>query len=235
MGRSDKKRPRESVAFLFDARLEGMKLYILVPLIGAAFLAVCIGIVFFVGLKEPVEEVALVTDAVATTSEPVSETAVFTEEGRHPSVAANALASAPECDRGVADRAADEEQMKTGEISTYTKESIIQAILRRNAIFKTASASCIRTYFRIGMLHTEKDLKELEAMSDERLETMARFMAVISMEDGETNAEFRERMLGNEASWMYEGPEMKVGFEEKMENGSVTTYQTASLVGGYWY
>lgn len=212
-----------------------MKSYILIPLIGAAFLAVCIGIVFFVGQKEPVEEVALVTDTVATTSESVEETAVFTEEGRHPSVAANALASAPECDRGVADRTADEERMKMGEISAYTKESIIQAILRRNAIFKTASASCIRTYFRIGMLHEAKDWQELETMSDERLETMARFMAVISMEDGETNAEFRERMLGNDAQWMYEGPEMKVGFEEKMENGSVTTYQTASFVGGYWY
>ncbi|MES2931849.1 MAG: hypothetical protein V4682_04130 [Patescibacteria group bacterium] len=213
-----------------------MKLYILVPLIGAAFLAVCIGVVFFVGQKEPVvEDVALVADAAATTTEPAPETVVFTEEGRHPSVAANALASAPECDRGVADRTADEERMKMGEISDYTKESVIQAILRRNALFKTASASCVRTYFRIGMLHDDKDRKELETMSDERLEALARFMAVISMEDGETEAAFRTRMLGNEAEWMYEGPEMKVGFEERMENGSVTTYQTASFVNGYWY
>jgi hypothetical protein len=130
---------------------------------------------------------------------------------------------------------ADEERMRMGDISDYTKESVIQAILRRNELFKTASASCIRTYFRIGMLHTEKDRKEFEEMSDERLVALVRFMAVINREDGETDSEFRDRMLGNEAEWMYEGPEMKVGFEEKMENGSVTTYQTAALVDGYWY
>lgn len=212
-----------------------MKLHFLIPLIGAAFLAVCIGIVFFVGQKEPVQEVTFVTDMPATTTEQVQETAVFTEEGRQASVPANASASALECDRGVADRMANEEQMKMGAISDYTKESVIQAIIRRNALFKTAPASCIKTYFRTGMLHNADDWKELETMSDERLETMARFMAVINMEDGETNTEFRERMLGNEAEWMFEGPEMKVGFEEKMENGSVTTYQTASLVGGFWY
>jgi len=213
-----------------------MKLHILVPLIGVAFLAACIVIVFFVGQKEPVQEdAALIVDAPATTTEQAPEAIVFTEEGRQASVPANAAGSAPECDRGVADRLVDEEEMRAGTISDYTKESVIQAILRRNELFKTAPASCIRTYFRTGMLHTEKDRKELEEMSDERLVTMVRFMAVISMEDGETNAAFRERMLGNEAQWMYEDPEMKVGFEEKMENGSVTTYQEASFVNGYWY
>ena len=213
-----------------------MKLHILVPLIGVAFLLACIGVVFFVGQKEPVQEdAALIVDAPATTTESVTETVVFTEEGRHASVPANASASAPVCDRGIADRLADEEQMKAGAISDYTKESVIQAILRRNELFKTASASCIRTYFRTGMLHEDKDRKELEEMSDERLVTMARFMAVISMEDRESDVAFRERMLGNEAEWVYEDPEMKVGFEEQMENGSVTTYQTASFVNGYWY
>lgn len=213
-----------------------MKLHFLVPLIGVAFLAVCIVVVFFVGQREPVEEeVVLDIEASSTTTAPTEETVVFTEEGRQASVPANAGASAPECDRGVADRMADEERMKRGEISVYTKESIIQVILRRNALFKSAPASCIRTYFRIGMLHTEKDRAEFEAISDERLVAMARFMAVINMEDGETDSEFRDRMLGNEAEWMYEGPEMKVGFAEKMENGSVTTYQTASFVNGYWY
>lgn len=213
-----------------------MKLHILIPLIGAVFFLACIGVVFFVGQREPVEEeVALDVETPATTTEPTKEVAVFTEEGRHASVPASASASAPVCDRGIADPMADEEQMKTGTISDYTKESVIQAILRRNELFKTAPASCIRTYFRTGMAHDGGDWSELETMSDERLETMARFMAVVSTEDGETDVAFRERMLGNEAAWMYEGPEMKVGFEEKMENGSVTTYQTATFVGGYWY
>lgn len=212
-----------------------MKLHFLVPLVGAAFLFACIGIVFFVGQKEPVEDVAIVVDAPATTTERVPETVVFTEEGRHASVPANAAASAPVCDRGIADPMADQERMKAGTITDYTKESVVQAILRRNELFKTAPASCIRTYFRNSMAHDEGDWSELEAMSDERLETMARFMAVINTKDGETDVAFRDRMLGNEAEWMYEGPEMKVGFEEKMENGSVTTYQTATFVGGYWY
>ncbi|HEY0979758.1 MAG TPA: hypothetical protein VGE23_02875 [Candidatus Paceibacterota bacterium] len=212
-----------------------MKFTYLFVLLGALVLVGSIAAFIVMGRSSeeavPVPESTEEREVPATTTEP----AVFTEEGRHASVPANAEAAAPECDRGVADPGANEAQMKRGEISDFTKESVLQAILRRNALFATASAACIRTYFRTGMAVDGGDWSELEAMSDERLVTMARFMAVISREDGETDSEFRARMLGSEAQWRYEGREMKVGFEEQMENGSVTTYQSASFVNGSWY
>ena len=212
-----------------------MKLTYLFVLLGALVLIGSIAAFVVMGRSgeeaAPAPEAAKERAVPATTTEP----AVFTEEGRQASVPANAEEAAPECDRGVADPGADEERMRMGAISDFTKESVLQAILRRNALFATASASCIRTYMRTGMAVDGGDWRELETMSDERLVAMARFMAVISREDGETDSEFRARMLGNEAQWMYEGPEMKVGFEEQMENGSVTTYQTATFTGGFWY
>lgn len=212
-----------------------MKLPILVFAIGAVFLAGCVAFFVFSNGNREEEAPALKIESVSTTTVPEPSTIAFTEEGRQPSVPANADMSAPECDRGVADRIADEERMRMGEISAYTKEAVIQAITRRTELFKTASAACIRTYIRTGMANDGGDWTEFMAMSDERLVTMARFIAVMSMEDGETPQEFRARMLGNEAAWMYKGPEMKVGFEEKVQNGTVTTYQSASLSGGYWY
>lgn len=212
-----------------------MKLPILIFSLGALFFLGCVGYLVFSGGEKEVEAPVLEADSVATTTAPEPSAIAFSEEGRSPSAPANAAAVAPECDRGVADPGADEERMRMGMLSAFTKESVVQAILRRNALFSSASANCIRTYLRIGMAVDGGDWSELETMSDERIVAMARFMAVISREDRETDSEFRARMLGNEAQWMYEGPEMKVGFEEEMENGSVTTYQTATLVNGFWY
>lgn len=212
-----------------------MKIPLIVFAVGGVFLAGCVAFLVFSNGSQEEAVPVLEVDTAATTTEPESSTIAFSEAGRKPSVPANAAAAAPECDRGVADTSADEERMKLGTISAFTKESVVQAILRRNAVFSSASADCIRTYMRVGMAVDGGDWDELETMSDERLVTMARFMAVISREDRETDGEFRTRMLGNDAQWMYEGPEMKVGFEEEMENGSVTTYQTATFVNGFWF
>lgn len=212
-----------------------MKLTYLFVLLGALVLVG--SVVVFAVMGRPGEGAAPAPEAAeeSVVPAPATESAVFTEEGRQASVPANAEAAAPECDRGVADPGANEAQMTQGEISAFTKETVIQAILRRNTLFATASAGCIRTYFRTGMAVDKGDWSELETMSDERLVTMARSMAVTSREDGETDSEFRARLLGSEAEWRYESPTMTVRVEAQMENGSVTTHQTATFVNGYWY
>lgn len=213
-----------------------MKLYILVPLVGAAFLAVCIGVVFFVGQKEPVvEDVALVSDQISTTTEVAHETAIFTEEGRHPSVAANALASAPECSRGVTDRMANGEGMKTGVISDYTKESVIQAIWQRTDLFAVGSADCIRTYIRTTLASIGGAPKELLAMPDEELMASGRYQLMIQREYGRTLPEFRDRMLAADAVWSFDGFEMRVEFEGSENDEYASVYQQAYLVEGSWY
>ena len=203
--------------------------------VGGVFLIVCL-IAFFLTSRPDVEENVVTEESPAATSTAATSTPVtFTEEGRQPSAPANALGAAPVCDQGIADRGANEEEMRMGNISAYTKESVIQAILKRNELLRTAPASCIRTYFRVAMIAEGEDWSELESMSDERLVVLARFMAEMGREDGETAGAFRERMLGNEAQWMYEGPEMNVGFTEQVQNGSVTTYQEAYFHNGAWY
>lgn len=196
-----------------------MKLHILIPLIGVVFLLACVVVVFFVGQKEPTEELALVVDTTATTTEAVEETAVFTEEDRHASVPANASASAPVCDQGVSDFMADEEAMRSGDVSTLSKETVIQAIIRRTTLFETASASCIRTYFRAG------GFSNTASLSDGELVIEARRIAAQS--DTEDAAAYRERMLKSDVTWTYEGSSMRI------RSGGGT--QTASFVNGYWY
>lgn len=195
-----------------------MKLYLLVPLIGAAFLGVCIGVVFFVGQREPVEEedVAAVADVTPTPSP--EETAVFTEEGRQASVPANAETTAPNCDRGAADRLADETAMAEGTIEAYTKETIIQVVLRRNELFSTASAGCIRTYLRTSNADTTAAWAGFETMSDQQLLQAARASA-------QQSAGLAEQMRAPEAVWTYGGSRMTI---------SVTKH-TATFVNGYWY
>jgi hypothetical protein len=84
-----------------------------------------------------------------------------------------------------------------------------------------------------GMSHDGGDWDELEDMSDAKIEAFARFAAV--MGETEDRAAFRDRMLGSEAAWEFEGPEMKVGFTEAVNGGSVTTYQSATFYKGVWY
>lgn len=196
-----------------------MKLHILIPLIGVVFFLACIVVVFFVGQREPVEEVALVVDSPATTTEPVEETAVFTEEDRQASVPANASASAPVCDQGLSDFMADEDAMRQGDISTLSKETVIQAIIRRTDLFKTASARCIRTYVTAG------GFAEFARLSDGELVMEARRMAALS--DTDDAAGYRESMLKSDVAWTYEGSVMRI-----RAGGST---QTATFVGGYWY
>ena len=213
-----------------------MKLHILVPLIGVAFLLACIGIVFFVGQKEPAEEEpVLTTDTAATTTAQVPETAVFTEEGRHASVPANAGSSAPVCDRGIADRLADEERMKMGTISDYTKESVIQAIQQRTDLFAAGSADCIRTYLRTVFASLGGAPEGFLAMSDEELMASGRYRLMIQQEYGRTLPEFRDRMLAADAVWHFDGFEMKVEFDGSENDEYASVYQHAYLVEGSWY
>lgn len=213
-----------------------MKLHILVPLIGVAFLAVCIVIVFFVGQKEPVvEEVTLVSDQISTTTEPVQETAIFTEEGRQASVPANASTSAPECSRGVTDRMADVGQMKAGTISNYTKESVIQAIWQRTDLFAVGSADCIRTYLRTALAPAGGAPEELLAMPDEELMASGRYRFTIQQEYGRTLQEFRNRMLAADTVWRFDGFEMRVEFDGSENDEYASVYQHAYLVEGFWY
>lgn len=210
-----------------------MKPSLLILVLGALFFAVCIGVLVFTTTK-PQEEVPEVQTSEVATTTPEQTALVFTEEGRQPSVPANAQGAAPVCDRGVADYGANAAAMSGGTISAYTKESVIQAILKRNEILKSGSAACIRTYLRTGFVQESEDWAELETMSDERLVVLARFMAVMGTEDGETAQEFRARMLAND-SWVFADGEMKVSFTEPANGGTVTTYQQSYLLNGAWY
>lgn len=198
-----------------------MKLHILIPLIGAVFFLACIVVVFFVGQKEPEGDVALVAETPATTTpERVEQTAVFTEEGRHASVPANAAGTAPVCDQGGSDFMADEAAMRAGDIDSLSKETVIQTLIRRTELFESASANCIRAYVTAG------GFSEMERLSDAELVSEARRMAAVS--DTKDASAYRARMLRSDVTWTYEGSVMRI-------TGAGSGTQTASLVGKYWY
>ena len=211
-----------------------MKLPTLVLILSGLFLAVCIGVLVFVSTTGTETETELVSDTEATSTPTASTTLTFSEDGRQPSVPANADGAAPVCDRGIADHNVSTDAMERGEISDYTKESIVQAILRRNEIFRTGSAVCIRTYLRTSTAASAPEFDQLMAESDERLLVMARVVVLASEKEGETPAEFRTRMLAND-NWVFSGGEMKVGFTEQVSGGTMTNYQHAFLVGNVWY
>lgn len=208
-----------------------MKLPVLILSLGVLFFAICIGVLIYTSSQKPeaaaVLEVA--TEDVSTSTD--QSTITFTEEGRQPSVPANASGAAPVCDRGIADSDALRPEMQDGNISPLTKESVIQALIKRNTILSTGSADCIREYLDAGALSKTSDWNEFRSYSDEKLLEVARAMGAAS--DTNDPSYFRTRVYGSSAVWTVRDSQIEIGFRTEAE--SIVSYQVAYLSDGSWF
>lgn len=211
-----------------------MKLYVAVPLVGIACVALGVGAVVVTGIlgRDSGETVTGVAPYMPASTTPVVATSTLPVTVATASTGPAAVS--PTCadrSRGVT-AVSSEANLKNGVIVPNEKEAVVDAVIARYALFRTRDAACIRQYYLKGV-SVDKDYAEIAAQSDEKLVAFAEFMAVF-LTPGDTAA-LRAQLLDPFTTWEFKDGKMHIGVVTTFKNSSSTDYTDVILLNGRWY
>ena len=124
------------------------------------------------------------------------------------------------CDKGVSDP-------NPNIYSVATRELVIQALEKREHLLNNAPISCLRTYYRIGMVDDERGLEFLDSLTDEEFSFQLKVARYIMDEPDRT------RMLHPDTEWEMRDNSSLVITE--IVNGSSKGHWNPRYASGMWW